>query len=216
LVKSELKKAISSKPYSQAVPSENQALPAKETSGYESAPVQLPSEVVTAEKSVIEKGVTANLRRISPKNIEVPPVKSVDELLAAQQGFDAKPTKPSPDTVGELHVRGGRAGEVLAPMAIAPTFSASDTASVVSSLKTRIQKNEELIGRQPADTILEKAYRDLAQNYLNLCLLTKNKEDIRIAQKRIQEILQQYLYPSTRIGLNKILEKLRALGRSLK
>jgi hypothetical protein len=233
LVKSELKKAISSKPYSQAVPSENQAPPAKETSRYESAPVQLSPEVVTGEKPVIEKGETSNLRRISPKNIEVPPVKSVDELLAAQQGFTAKPIKPSPDTVGELHVRGGSAGEITkpiqtkeeqiefaaeaaSPVGKLPLGASKDSVSKVDSLRNAIQKQEKLILSQPADSTLEKAYRDLAQNYLNLCLLTKNKEDIKFGQKRIHEILKRYLYAETRLSLNNVLEQLRALEKSLK
>jgi outer membrane receptor protein involved in Fe transport len=67
--------------------------------------VELPTEIVRATKPTIEKGETANLRRISSADIENMTVKSVDELLSVQVGFVTKNN--------ELHVRGGRAGEVM-------------------------------------------------------------------------------------------------------
>ncbi len=67
--------------------------------------VELPPEVIIAEPPIIEKDVTSNLRRISAENIEFLPVKTLDELLTVQVGFVTRNN--------ELHVRGGRAGEVM-------------------------------------------------------------------------------------------------------
>jgi len=67
--------------------------------------VELPTEIVRGERPTIEKGETANLRRISSENIENMTIKTLDELLSAQVGFVTKNN--------ELHVRGGRAGEVM-------------------------------------------------------------------------------------------------------
>lgn len=68
------------------------------------APIEMPPIEVSGRK-IIDKFETANLRRISTEQIKNMPVKTVDELLATQVGFVTKNN--------ELHVRGGRAGEVL-------------------------------------------------------------------------------------------------------
>ena len=68
------------------------------------APIEMAPIEVSGRK-VIDKYETANLRRISTEQIKNMPVKNVDELLATQVGFVTKNN--------ELHVRGGRAGEVL-------------------------------------------------------------------------------------------------------
>lgn len=68
------------------------------------APIEMAPIEVTGRK-IIDKYETANLRRISTEQIKNMPVKNVDELLATQVGFVTKNN--------ELHVRGGRAGEVL-------------------------------------------------------------------------------------------------------
>jgi len=69
-----------------------------------STPVELEPVIVEGKRATIEKDVTSNLRRISTQQIEVMPVKNVDELLKVQVGFVTRNN--------ELHVRGGRAGEV--------------------------------------------------------------------------------------------------------
>jgi len=67
--------------------------------------VDLPTEIVKAERPIIEKGETSNLRRIGSADIATMPIQNVDELLSVQVGFVTKNN--------ELHVRGGRAGEVM-------------------------------------------------------------------------------------------------------
>lgn len=67
--------------------------------------VELPTEIIRAERQMIERSVTGNLRRIDSEAIQNMTVKTVDELLATQVGFITHN--------GELHVRGGRANEVL-------------------------------------------------------------------------------------------------------
>jgi len=68
------------------------------------APIEMePIEVIG--RQIIDKYITANQRIISTAQIKNMPVKNVDELLATQVGFVTKNN--------ELHVRGGRAGEVL-------------------------------------------------------------------------------------------------------
>ena len=62
------------------------------------------SITVTAERPMIEKGVTANLRTISTEEVQNMPVKAVADVLKTQVGFVVRNQ--------ELHVRGGRAGEV--------------------------------------------------------------------------------------------------------
>ncbi|OGC75972.1 MAG: hypothetical protein A2Z27_05080 [candidate division Zixibacteria bacterium RBG_16_50_21] len=61
--------------------------------------VVLPPQVVKAERPIIEKGETANRRRIASGNIEHSTVKTIDELLSVQQGFTANPTKTPQDRV---------------------------------------------------------------------------------------------------------------------
>jgi outer membrane receptor protein involved in Fe transport len=60
---------------------------------------------VVAKKDIITKDVTANERTISASSMEKMAVKDIGQLLAAQVGFVTRNS--------ELHVRGGRAGEVL-------------------------------------------------------------------------------------------------------
>ena len=55
---------------------------------------------VTAERPMIEKGVTANLRTISSEEVKYMPVKAVTDVLKTQVGFVVRNQ--------ELHVRGGR------------------------------------------------------------------------------------------------------------
>ena len=62
------------------------------------------SITVTAERPIIEKGVTGNLRTISTEEVQYMPVKAVSDVLRTQVGFVVRG--------GEIHVRGGRAGEV--------------------------------------------------------------------------------------------------------
>jgi outer membrane receptor protein involved in Fe transport len=62
------------------------------------------STTVTAERPIIEKGVTANLRTITTDEVKYMPVKAVTDVLKTQVGFVIRNQ--------ELHVRGGRAGEV--------------------------------------------------------------------------------------------------------
>ncbi|MCJ7497236.1 MAG: TonB-dependent receptor, partial [candidate division Zixibacteria bacterium] len=62
------------------------------------------SITVTAERPIIDKGVTANLRTISSEEVKYLPVKAVSDVLKTQVGFVVRNQ--------ELHVRGGRAGEV--------------------------------------------------------------------------------------------------------
>jgi len=63
------------------------------------------SITVIAERPIIDKGVTANLRTISSEQIARMPVSEVTDVLKSQAGFVTRNM--------ELHVRGGRAGEVL-------------------------------------------------------------------------------------------------------
>ena len=62
------------------------------------------SITVTAERPIIDKSVTANLRTISREEVKHMPVKAVSDVLKTQVGFVVRNQ--------ELHVRGGRAGEV--------------------------------------------------------------------------------------------------------
>jgi hypothetical protein len=191
LIESEARQPVFSEPLSPSVPSENNAPVASDKVTVESAPGQLLPEIVRGEKPVIERGGTANLRRVSR------------EKAAETQ----TPTiEPEP----------GLALQSVTPKGEQETIASPDTLSIMDSLRTLIQRHEEHILSQPNDIMLEKIFQDLAQNHLELCLLTKNKEYIKAAEKRIEEILRLYLYPATRISLNKTLEKLRALEKSLK
>lgn len=62
------------------------------------------STTVTAERPMIDKGVTANLRTITTDEVKYMPVKAVNDVLKTQVGFVVRNQ--------ELHVRGGRSGEV--------------------------------------------------------------------------------------------------------
>ncbi|MDH4222899.1 MAG: TonB-dependent receptor [candidate division Zixibacteria bacterium] len=62
------------------------------------------SITVTAERPIIDKGITANLRTISTEEVSLMPVKAISDVLKSQVGFVVRNQ--------ELHVRGGRAGEV--------------------------------------------------------------------------------------------------------
>lgn len=216
LIKSKPKEAVSAEQLAPAVPLKGLTPPAREELRYEAAPVQLPPEVVTGEKPVIDKNVTSNLRRITPKETEVLPVKKVDELLGAQLGSVAKPTKVGEDTTWELHVWGRRAGKILQPFAEkeATADSARDYISPVSAIREEIERLEGFI---LSETLRDKdiAYQVLGESYLELCVLSKDREDIDIAQKRIQEILQKPLYAETRMSLNNILTQLKNLEKSL-
>ncbi|MCI0531741.1 MAG: TonB-dependent receptor [candidate division Zixibacteria bacterium] len=68
-------------------------------------PVELEPVIVEIDKLNIDKHETQNLRRISSDQISDMTVKNVDELLSTQVGFVTRG--------GQLHVRGGRAGEVV-------------------------------------------------------------------------------------------------------
>ena len=202
-VKIEADQSLSSQTVLPAALPESRTPSFEEKSTDEASPVELPTGVVAASKPVIEKGETANLRRIPTKDIEVLPVKTIDELLAVQEGFSTAQANLSTDTAGKLYVRAGTA----------PVLK--DTLSAVSTLRKQIEEQEKLLLSWLGDSLQERIFQDLAQNYLNLCLLTKDKKDIEAGQKRIQDVQKQYLYPSTRISLNKISEKLRALERTL-
>ena len=267
-VKIEADQSLSSQTVLPAAWPESRTPSFEEKSTDEASPVELPTEVVAASKPVTEKGETANLRRISTKDIEVLPVKTIDELLAIQQGFTAVPSNLSTDTAGKLPLRGGRAGEIQEPVTekeatadlhkdtpestnVLPAKTvdellkaqveavmkanilhrgtarlppaaetirvAGDTISPVSAKRRQVERIEEFILSRSNDSLpdMDMALVALAQNYLDLCQLTKSNEDIQTAQKRIQEILQKYLYAETRISLNNALEQLRALERSL-
>ena len=60
---------------------------------------------VTAERKVIDKGITSSVRTISTSEIKNMPVKEISQILATQVGFVTRNY--------ELHIRGGRAGEAL-------------------------------------------------------------------------------------------------------
>jgi hypothetical protein len=202
-VKFETERLVSPPEASPAALPQVNAPPVDKKSTEEVVRVELAPEIVTGEKSVISKGETANLRRIAPASMETLNVKTVEELLSVQPGITAGLANQSPDTVGKLHARAGSA----------PVLN--DTLSAISTIRKQIEKQEKLLLSQPTDSLQERAYQDLAQSYFDLCLLTKDKKDIEAGQKRIQDIQKQYLYPSTRTSLNRILEKLRALERSL-
>jgi hypothetical protein len=61
--------------------------------------------VVIAERPLIQKDVTSKLAIISSEEIQNMPVNSVQDILTTKAGF-------STDADGQLHVRGGRAGEI--------------------------------------------------------------------------------------------------------
>ena len=66
--------------------------------------VEVEGIVVTGERPAIEKTITSNLRNIGSEQIQSMPVKQMEEVLNAQVGFVTRNQ--------EMHVRGGRAGEV--------------------------------------------------------------------------------------------------------
>lgn len=61
--------------------------------------------IVTAERPLIQKDITARLTVIDNRQIDVLPVDDFSGILASQAGVTA-------DRNGELHVRGGRSGEI--------------------------------------------------------------------------------------------------------
>jgi outer membrane receptor protein involved in Fe transport len=61
--------------------------------------------VVIAERPLIQKDVTSKLAIISSEEIQNMPVNSIQDILTTKAGF-------STDADGQLHVRGGRAGEI--------------------------------------------------------------------------------------------------------
>lgn len=67
--------------------------------------VEVAPIIVTGERALIQKDVTANVRSIDTEQIEKMPVKQIEDILRTQVGFVTRNN--------EIHVRGGRAGEVL-------------------------------------------------------------------------------------------------------
>jgi outer membrane receptor protein involved in Fe transport len=67
--------------------------------------VEVEAITVIGERAVIQKDITANVRNIQTEQIEKMPVKQIEEILRTQVGFVTRNN--------EIHVRGGRAGEVL-------------------------------------------------------------------------------------------------------
>jgi outer membrane receptor protein involved in Fe transport len=61
--------------------------------------------IVVAERPLIQKDVTSNLVIIDSEEILNMPVNSIQDILTTKAGF-------STDADGQLHVRGGRAGEI--------------------------------------------------------------------------------------------------------
>lgn len=61
--------------------------------------------VVIAERPLIQKDVTSKLAIVSSEEILNMPVNSIQDILTTKAGF-------STDADGQLHVRGGRAGEI--------------------------------------------------------------------------------------------------------
>ncbi len=66
--------------------------------------IEVEGVTVVAKRKVIEKDVAASVRTISTEDIQNMPVQEISEILATQVGFVTK--------ANELHIRGGRAGEV--------------------------------------------------------------------------------------------------------
>jgi len=67
--------------------------------------VEVEAITVYGEREVIQKDITANVRNIQTEQIEKMPVKEIEDILRTQVGFVTRNN--------EIHVRGGRAGEVL-------------------------------------------------------------------------------------------------------
>jgi len=67
--------------------------------------VEVEAITVYGERAMIQKDITANVRNIPTEQIEKMPVKQIEDILRTQVGFVTRNN--------EIHVRGGRAGEVL-------------------------------------------------------------------------------------------------------
>ena len=71
----------------------------------ETAVIEMPAMTVTAERPLLRKDVTSSIKVVSEKKIGTMPVNRLDEILKIQPGFVV-------DASNELHVRGGRTGEI--------------------------------------------------------------------------------------------------------
>ena len=67
--------------------------------------IEVKGVTVVGERKIIERDVTSSIRNISTDDIKNMPVKEISEILATQVGFVVKG--------GQLHIRGGRAGEAM-------------------------------------------------------------------------------------------------------
>jgi outer membrane receptor protein involved in Fe transport len=68
------------------------------------APVEMKEEVIKATRPVIDPNLTSNLATVNREEIQKLPVQELQDLVALQAGVVSEG--------GELHFRGGRAGEV--------------------------------------------------------------------------------------------------------
>ena len=67
--------------------------------------LEMPAMTVTAERALLRKDVTSSIKVVSSQKILTLPVNRLDDVLKIQAGFVT-------DENNELHVRGGRTGEV--------------------------------------------------------------------------------------------------------
>ncbi len=70
----------------------------------EESVIEMEAEIVVAQRDLLQKTETANLRQITAEEIKNKPVSTVQDLLTTQVGVVER--------FGEIHIRGGRSNEV--------------------------------------------------------------------------------------------------------
>ena len=68
--------------------------------------IEMPAMTITSERPLLRKDITSSIKVISDQKIETLPVDHLEDILKIQPGFVT-------DENNELHIRGGRTGEVV-------------------------------------------------------------------------------------------------------
>lgn len=78
----------------------------------EQTEIELPGVVVTAERPMVQPDVTSTMHIVSTEEINVQPIRSVDEVVERQAG-SAVSEGGSSGLTGGIHIRGGRSEELV-------------------------------------------------------------------------------------------------------
>ncbi len=108
------------------------------------AAVTTKAVVVTAQRNMVQKDLTASTAVVDSRQIEALPVTSFQDVLQLQAGIFV-------DRNGDLHSRGGRSGEVMYMIDGVPVTDAYDGKTVVDVNTNSIQEMQVVTGAYNAE-----------------------------------------------------------------